>query len=293
MTDLSQQNLHDDNGHFAFGKNWASYAELIGEPEILEAERGLRRLLPVDTLSGKRFLDIGCGSGLHSLAALRLGASEVLAVDIDAVSVATTRVVLNHHAPNTHYRLQQMCVFELDPERYTRFDVVYSWGVLHHTGDLERALQTAAALVAPDGLFVFALYRNTWMCWFWKAEKRFYAHTKPWIQRFIRIAYIGLYRVGFRMTGRQFKDYVRNYKNKRGMDFYHDVHDWLGGYPYQSISPADVAAAMSEAGLVRVKSFVQRGRLFGKPTGLFGSSCDEYVYARPPTSVLVKTLCVG
>ena len=266
--------------HFAFGKNWASYAALIGEREITEAERGLLKLLPKEALAGKRFLDIGCGSGLHSLAALRLGAGEVLAVDIDPDSVATTRAVLDRHAPQARYSVQESSVFDLDSARTGRFDVVYSWGVLHHTGDMHRALRQATALVAPRGVFMFALYRKTWMCGFWKLEKRFYSHAGPGTQKFIRSVYVALYRVALRMRGQPFKEYVRNYKNKRGMDFYHDVHDWLGGYPYESISSAGVALAMHTWGLVPVKILVQRGRAFGRHTGLFGSGCDEYVYRR-------------
>src|SRR6516164_3300543 len=85
--------LLDPKSHFAFGKNWASYAKLVTEAQVEEAVVGLRRLASGD-LQGKRFLDIGCGSGLHSLAALRLGASEVVALDIDPESVATTRQLL-------------------------------------------------------------------------------------------------------------------------------------------------------------------------------------------------------
>lgn len=266
--------------HFAFGKNWASYAALIGEREITEAEHGLQRLLPGESLAGKRFLDIGCGSGLHSLAALRLGAAEILATDIDPDSVSTARAVLDRHAPGAHCAVQTMSVFDLDSAQIGLFDVVYSWGVLHHTGDIHRALRQAAALVAPGGALVFALYRKTWMCWFWKLEKRFYSRARPGTQRFIRSVYLALYRVGLRMRGRRFKEYVRNYKNNRGMDFYHDIHDWLGGYPYESISPAGVALAMDSAGLVPVKILVRHGRLFGRHTGLFGSSCDEYAYRR-------------
>jgi hypothetical protein len=70
-TDLLRQ-----ESHFAFGKNWASYARLVTEVLIDEGVRALRRLVG-DHLTSKRFLDIDCGSGLHALAALRLGSSEV------------------------------------------------------------------------------------------------------------------------------------------------------------------------------------------------------------------------
>src|SRR6516165_5570957 len=89
--------LLEADSHFAFGKNWASYSKLVTDARVEEAVASLHRLAGGE-LSGMRFLDIGCGSGLHSLAALRLGAAEVVAVDIDADSVATTRALLEAHA---------------------------------------------------------------------------------------------------------------------------------------------------------------------------------------------------
>lgn len=282
MSDRRASNLLDAVSHFAFGENWASYAKGIGHTQIVEAESGLRRLLGDEPLTGKRFLDIGCGSGLHSLAALRLGACEVLAVDIDEKSVGTTREVLSQHAPAARYAVERVSVFEIDPGIQGQFDVVYSWGVLHHTGDLERALRSASAMVAPGGMFIFALYRKTLMCGIWKIEKRWYAHASPTIQKAARAVYLSLYRAGMWVRGRSFKDYVNGYKT-RGMDFYHDVHDWLGGYPYESISPRAVAELMTQQGLVPMRSFVhlgRLGRLLGRNPGFLGSGCDEYVYVR-------------
>ncbi len=146
------EDLTQAETHFAFGKNWATYAEKITAAEIAEAEKGLRKLLG-ERLDGLRFLDVGCGSGLHALAALRLGAREVVAVDIDADSVATTLAVLSRWSPAANFRVERQSVFELAPENVGTFDVVYSWGVLHHTGDLRRALRQAAALVGEGGRF--------------------------------------------------------------------------------------------------------------------------------------------
>src|SRR3982750_1614305 len=105
MTDLTQL-----DSHFAFGKNWASYAKEITERDIREAERGLQRLLRADDLTGKSFLDIGCGSGLHSLAALRLGATRVIACDIDPISVKTTKAMLEKFAPSSAYEVIECSV---------------------------------------------------------------------------------------------------------------------------------------------------------------------------------------
>lgn len=272
MTDLTRA-----TSHFAFGRNWAEYAEKITEAEIEEAVRGLSRLLGGARLTGLRFLDIGSGSGLHSLAALRLGAREVLAVDIDPDSVATTRAVLARHAPGANARVEENSVFDLAPERLGRFDVVYSWGVLHHTGDMAGAVGKAAAMVEKGGCFVFALYRRIWMDGFWKREKCWYAQASPQAQARARTVYIALFRLGLRLTGRRLADYVANYRVNRGMDFYHDVHDWMGGWPYDSISADEVEAMMRTLGFARERVFVAPRNVM---RDFFGSGCDEYVYRR-------------
>lgn len=264
--------LLSKESHFSFGKNWESYSNLITEAEIEEAVKGLRRLAGGD-IQGKRFVDIGCGSGLHVLAALRLGASEVLAMDIDSDSVATTRRVLQKYAADKRWQVVEKSVFEIDPAALGQFDVVYSWGVLHHTGDMYRALRCAAALVAPGGRFIVALYRQTWFCWAWKIEKRWYAGAGPKAQKIFRSFYIALFRLA---KGWTFKRYVNNYKTNRGMDYYHDVHDWLGGWPYESVSPARLDRFLTPLGLKQVQKFVHKG----VPTGVFGSGCDEYLYRR-------------
>jgi 2-polyprenyl-6-hydroxyphenyl methylase/3-demethylubiquinone-9 3-methyltransferase len=155
------------------------------------------------------------------------------------------------------------------------FDIVYSWGVLHHTGAMRRAVRLASARVAPGGLFAFALYRATRLCWAWKIEKRWYAAASPRARRIAHAAYIGLLRAAFLASGRDWAVHVRDYRSHRGMDFHCDVHDWLGGYPYESIGPAEVMALMNELGLCHIHSVTRPYAL-----GFFGSGCDEYVYGR-------------
>jgi SAM-dependent methyltransferase len=216
--------------HFAFGKNWAQFARELSEDQIDEAIAALKRLLACESLAGKRFIDIGCGSGIHSLAALRIGADEVLAVDIDPDSVNTTRALLEKYAASLNWRVVERSVFELSPSDAGRFDVVYSWGVLHHSGDLKRAVGIASTLVADKGLFVVALYARTLLCPFWRVEKRWYSRRSEHVQNFARAIYIWLYRMRSIVRLKNFKKHVADYARQlRGMNFYRDVHDWMGG----------------------------------------------------------------
>jgi 2-polyprenyl-6-hydroxyphenyl methylase/3-demethylubiquinone-9 3-methyltransferase len=212
---------------------------------------------------------------LHAVAAARLGAARIVAVDLDPVAVETARAVLRQHAPQIPFDFRQSSVFELAPETSGAFDVVYSWGVLHHTGAMHEALQRAAQAVAPGGHFAFALYHRTRMCGFWRREKRWYAAASPRAQRAARAIYIALLRLRIGLGGGDFRAYVANYHSQRGMEFGHDVHDWMGGYPYESISAPEVEAFMRRIGFAHVRSFTSPLTI-----GLFGSGCDEYVYRR-------------
>lgn len=278
---MSNHSADNAPGRFAFGENWSDYAAKVDETHVAEAMSGLRRLLGKSDLRGLRFLDIGCGSGVHAVAALRLGATQVHAIDLDPKSVETARAMLARFCPNGAWSVDRRSVFDLGPAFDGRFDVVYSWGVLHHTGDMHAALRAATALVPDGGQFVFALYRRTVLCPVWKLEKRWYANATPQAQARMRNSVIGLKRLMFAVAGGDFDSYVDGYKTRRGMLFEQDMHDWLGGWPYESISPAAVERAMLRLGLTKEREFTKGGYFLGVRWTEFGSACDEYVYVRP------------
>ena len=129
-----------------------------------------------------------------------------------------------------------------------RFDVVYSWGVLHHTGAMWEAIRKAAQLVNDDGRFVIAIYQRTPMCGFWHWEKRLYNLVPAFGSRAMRGLYKSLFLAALTLTGRNPVRYVRDYGRTRGMSWTHDVHDWLGGYPYESATAEEIDAAMRPLG---------------------------------------------
>lgn len=254
--------------HFRFGENWTDYLRHVDARAIDEAERGLLALIPAERLKGATFLDIGCGSGLHSLVACRLGA-KVTATDIDVDSVSATRKLLADHGAKADVREQS--VFDTTGQ----FDVVYSWGVLHHTGAMWKAIEHAASLVKPGGLFAIALYQKTRMCGFWRTEKRFYSRAPKVAQKLMRGLYVAYDSALHVYFGANPVRYIRDYKSSRGMNYYNDVHDWLGGYPYESATPDEIIAFVEARGF---KLMVDR-RL-APSSGIRGSGCGEFTFER-------------
>jgi 2-polyprenyl-6-hydroxyphenyl methylase/3-demethylubiquinone-9 3-methyltransferase len=148
------------------------------------------------------------------------------------------------------------------------YDVVYSWGALHHTGDMRRAIANAARLVKGDGTFIIAIYLKTPLCGFWKVEKRIYSWLPKGLQSIIAYGFHG-FSVAIGAVPRKEKG-----NRVRGMDWFHDARDWLGGYPYESASPQQVAALVGPD-FEPVQSFNTRAG-----SGVVGSGCGEYVFRR-------------
>lgn len=267
--------LKSPDTHFEFGKNWRDFLRHVDEDAIREAEEGLRRLIPLESLEGARFIDIGCGSGLHTLAALRLGAAQTLSIDIDGNSVKAARELLSRFAPSAPAEVRELSVFDAHPSDLGKFDIVYSWGVLHHTGAMWEAISRASMLVRDGGLFVLALYQKRPTCGAWALEKRIYTRSGAPVRAAIRSFYKAALYLRLLIGGRHPGHYIRNYKSARGMNFHTDVHDWLGGYPYQSASPEEVRAYLADAGFVPVREHTLEPSF-----GLFGTGCAEYAFKR-------------
>jgi SAM-dependent methyltransferase len=265
---------------FAFGANWQSFVKLVDETRIEGARRSLTETLGVSDLSGRTFLDIGCGSGLFSLAAHQLGA-RVRSFDFDPDSVAAAGELRRQYAPHSDWSIEKGSI--LDEEYVAElgyYDVVYSWGVLHHTGELWRAVDTAARLVAPGGLLFISIYNDQGLASrMWRRVKRRYNTAGPVTRGLLvagSFAYLGRHRpvrAAIRIVRRLRADSAPPTR-ARGMSARHDLIDWVGGYPFEVASPEQVFRRIHPLGF----------ELRHLKTCAGGLGCNEYVFrqAGPP-----------
>jgi 2-polyprenyl-6-hydroxyphenyl methylase/3-demethylubiquinone-9 3-methyltransferase len=263
---------------FEFGSNWARFLEVLNDERIVAAERALQDMLQMPRLDGLRFLDIGSGSGLSSLAARRLGAT-VHSFDYDPQSVACTSELRRRYFPSDpEWLVERASVLDADKMRgLGRYDVVYSWGVLHHTGRMWDALANAALPVAPRGKLFIAIYNDTGsQSRRWHTIKRIYnALPRPARVPFaVAVTLPGELKALAGATLRQRPaEYLRlwtDYRSRRGMNRWHDILDWVGGYPYEFATPDEIFDFYRSRGfaLTRMKC------------GGVGLGCNEFVFER-------------
>jgi 2-polyprenyl-6-hydroxyphenyl methylase/3-demethylubiquinone-9 3-methyltransferase len=229
----------DTAARFQFGENWARFLAIVDETRIHEAARRLSEML--GDISGKSFLDIGSGSGIHSLAALKLGASRVVSFDYDNESVACTSELKSRFAPNADWTVRQGSVLDEDFMRSLgQFDVVYAWGVLHHTGQMWRSFELVT-IPAKHTLMV-AVYNDQGLrSRLWHKLK--YLHCKsPRPIKFLLtlLTFVITWGKAFVFKPRRAFRNWRNYYRNRGMSAWRDVVDWAGGYPFEVAKPGDV-----------------------------------------------------
>jgi 2-polyprenyl-3-methyl-5-hydroxy-6-metoxy-1,4-benzoquinol methylase len=245
---------------FAFGKNWQRFLLSLTDDRICEAEKSLLEMLAAENLHQKSFLDVGCGSGLFSLAAMRLGAARVHSFDFDPHSVACAHELKHRYFQHDgHWTIQRGSV--LDSEFLAslgRFDIVYSWGVLHHTGDLWKALENTVPLVENRGCLYIALYNDQGLLSVaWKQIKLRYNRSLLWRALIIPTFACGIAAAFFAkdlmFLHRNPITRYREYRKSRGMAYTTDLLDWLGGYPFEVARPDTVFDFFRERGFELAK----------------------------------------
>lgn len=265
---------------FEFGANWTKFLASVDDVRITAAQASLKQMLNVETLAGLTFLDIGSGSGLFSLAARLLGA-RLYSLDLDPLSVACTAELRRRYSPgDENWFVGQGSVLDCAyMDGLDCFDVVYSWGVLHHTGAMWQALENATGRVRPHGRLCIAIYNDQGRAshW-WKTIKRVYnrlPHSMKWLvllPAFVRLW--GPTLIRDLLSGRPLRSWSL-YGIERGMTPWRDVVDWVGGYPFEVAKPEEIFVFLRRKGFHLEKLKTCAG----------GLGCNEFVFVRQVSCV--------
>lgn len=254
---------------FRFGKNWQKFIRYyLDTNRVNKAIESITEFCGLPSLEGKRFIDIGCGSGLFSYAAYTLNASEIVSFDIDKDSVSCCEYLKSQAGNPTKWIIKQGSILDRQfTQPLGRFDIVYSWGVLHHTGDMWNAIENAAQLVNDKGLLYIAIYNKAdglaiypdgriGPSTFWAFEKKIYSSLPSFIQDGIDYLIMAILIIAYLLTFRNPVQTIKNHRQLRGMSWRVDIKDWLGGYPYEYANVMEIFLFLKKRGfsLQNIKS---------------------------------------
>ncbi len=272
----THQNEVELGQRFEFGKNWSNFLQVVNSARINLAKQSLQDQLESITLDGKSFLDVGSGSGLFSLAAHHLGAS-VHSFDYDPASVASTSDLKKRfQSGSSPWIVEEGSVLNSNYlARLGQFDIVYSWGVLHHTGDMWKALANIVPLVRHEGKIFVALYNDKGTeSRLWRHIKRIYNASPSPVRSMMALLCLAHFQ-GKSAVGKllQLKSpFVKRDAGllPRGMNVWHDTVDWIGGYPYEVAKPEEIFAFFRKRGFEMIRLTTCTG----------GLGCNEYVFEK-------------
>jgi len=255
---------------FDFGANWQRFLREIDETDVGLASEALLQSLEVDTLVGKSFLDVGSGSGLSSLAAYRAGAC-VVSFDFDPRSVECTEELRRRSmAGEAEWTVLRGSALDVEfLASLGEFDVVYSWGVLHHTGNMWAGLDHVTRRVAGGGQLLIALYNDQgWLSRYWLLVKKIY--NRSGAHSWVILAIHAPYFIAARVAGNVRNALIGRARISRGMKFWRDMVDWLGGIPFEVADRSQVVSYV-EARKFQLQNMKSAGRQHG---------CNEWVFRR-------------
>jgi 2-polyprenyl-3-methyl-5-hydroxy-6-metoxy-1,4-benzoquinol methylase len=222
---------------------WTKYL-----PKIEEQKNFLIKHIGLENIKGKTILDAGCGTGVAAVCFKLLGAKEVYGIDISEGALETARKLARQNKVKVTFTKDNL----LDLKLKKKFDVIHSFGVLHHTADCRKSFDNLVKMLNPKGKFYIALYLKTPLTFLQQGARKF---LRLFPKSFwIKIA--GM--IKKLMSGKK--------KTKRGFDGEGDMLDWFF-VPYRTHhTPKEVSGWFKEHGM--------KSELLIEKTGRYASTSN-------------------
>jgi hypothetical protein len=147
--------------------------------------------------------------------------------------------------------------------------------VLHHTGQMWRAINNALDCVAPGGRLAIAIYNDQGrISRWWTSVKRSYVRHPTTRPLLLLGSLLVIWGWTFVLDLKHLRPGAswRAYGQERGMSAWHDLVDWVGGYPFEVATPEAIFKHCRDKGFILDNLVTRQGR-----------GCNEFVFSRTAT----------
>jgi len=202
-------------------------------------------------IEGKRILDAGCGMGVFSVVFGKKGAARVIGIDLSEEGVRRAQRAASHfNLSNVEFR--EGNILRL-PYPDGSFDIVWSWGTLHHTAEPLKALEELIRVLKNGGTLFVTLYRSTKLSFLHEGIRKTLrlAHRRMW-PLLAKLIALALFPATLFLKRRK--------KARAGENLSDLVLDWYFNPVRHYYRPGEIRQLLEQEGLIIEKFLPASGR---------------------------------